>query len=155
MSEIKTLSKFGIVFRCYQSLDPASSFAICLIKSVEVIILEKVRCSLRIGKRSRWRSRHWFPTGKNSETYTRHNPFSSSQEYTFTVRLFICSTIGMFALWLEMGLACYTTVYHKNVMNKRDRESSRFSLHFLRLERVWQADTSGPKALFIFRVLCV
>ena len=76
------------------------------------------------------------PQRASSDTYNEHNLTSPSQKYTFTARLFICSVIAMFALWLEMGCACYATAYHENEMNKRGQDSLRFSLQFYRLERV-------------------
>ena len=75
---------------------PGSVVVICLVTLLK--LLAKVSCSSRIGKRERRRSTHWFPTGELSKTHTGHNPVPSSQEYAFTVRLFICSATGLFVL---------------------------------------------------------
>ena len=96
-------------------------------------------------KRSRLRSKQCFRTGELSETCTVHKPVIVQSTHIYRQ---IVHFVIRFCASMKLEFARYETVFHKNTTNKCGKDSSRFSLHFLWLERVQQADSSELEALF-------
>ena len=132
------------------SFEPGSSVVICLIGPLKLLL--KVRCSVRIGKRSRWRSGHRLPTGELLETGTGHiTPSLHPRNKHLPTDCSFVPQLECLHFERKWGLSAtrlYTTQKKKITMSKCDRDSSRSSLHFPRLERVPQADTNVLEAVF-------